>query len=92
MPFKYLLSGRASGRTERRARKQEFSKEETKVIQDEKWLLGMNLLVVFKIIPMGKLILNYESSEIFEHFEKFRELIHLKKCDLPIILFSSQAC
>lgn len=36
MPFKYLLSGRASGRTERRARKQEFSKEETKVIQDEK--------------------------------------------------------
>lgn len=44
----------------------------------------MDLLVVFKIIPMGKLILNYESPEILEHFEIFKEFIHLKKCDVLV--------
>ena len=38
----------------------------------------MNLFVVFKIIPMGKLILDYESTEILEYSEIFRELIHFK--------------
>lgn len=85
MPFKYLLSGSASsGRAERCIRNQEFSKEGTKVIHNEKLLLGMDLLVVFKIIPMGKLILNYENPEILEHFEIFKEFIHLKKCDLLV--------
>lgn len=35
---------------------------------------------------MGQLILNYESSEIFECLEIFKELIHLKKCDLRVIV------
>lgn len=30
---------------------------------------------------MGKQILNYESSEIFEYFEIFKELLYLQKCD-----------
>lgn len=38
----------------------------------------MNLFVVFKIITMEKLILDYKSTEIFEYFEMFRELIYLK--------------
>lgn len=50
MPFKYLLSGNtSSGRTERRIRNQDFSKEGTKVIHDEKLLLGMDLLVYLKL-------------------------------------------
>lgn len=60
-----LLSRTATGGTEKHVRKQELSNDGTKVRHNPKLLLDMYLCVVFKIIPVRKLTLNYESTEIF---------------------------
>lgn len=66
MPSEYSLSGGAGGGTEKCVRNQELLNEGTKVRHSENLLLGTYLFVVFKIILVEKLLLNYESSEIFE--------------------------
>lgn len=52
-----------------------------KVRPHEKLLLGTYFFVMFKH-NKGKLVLNSESSEVYEYSEIFKELIHLKNCEL----------